>query len=111
MVAAQTTPEQMSPTVPTSPEGESLYSVWRLDPGGHLLTSVVERQASWMAEREPDVIYFYADLGGSTELINKPETMQKVYQALANVGLSEGQIINATTAMQIAGILFREQAN
>ena len=36
--------------------------------------------------------------------------MQKVYRALASVGMSEGQIISAVSAMQNDGILFRERS-
>lgn len=85
-------------------------SVWRLSPGGNLISSVIERHAGAIAEMEPNTIYFYADLGGVDKLTNTDETMQKVYQALSSVGLTEGQIVNATNAMQAAGVLFRERA-
>ena len=83
-------------------------SVWRLGPGGTLLASVVERHASALAEAEPNSIYFYADLEGSSELKHDEETMQKVFKALGDQGLSEAQIINSVNAMQNAGIYFRE---
>lgn len=97
----------------TSPEAVALpaieSSVWRLSNAGPLITSVVERHVGAFAESERDVIYFYAELGSPTELKSSDETVQKVYQALAGVGLTEGQIINAVSAMQNAGILFRER--
>jgi hypothetical protein len=83
-------------------------SVWRLGPGGLLLSSVIEDQAGWLASLEPNTIFFYADLGGSEKLTHSEETMQKVYVALSSQGLSEGQIINAVSAMQNSGIYFRE---
>ena len=93
---------------PPMPKVEA--SVWRIGPGGPLISSVVERHAGAMAAGDTSAIYFYADLEGSSELKNTEETMQKVYQALSQVGLSEGQIINAVNGMQNAGILFRESA-
>ena len=85
-------------------------TVWRLGPGGPLISSVVERHAATIAASDANAIYFFADLEGSSELKNTEDTMQKVYQALADIGLSEGQIISATNKMQNAGILFRESA-
>lgn len=96
------------PAVPVLPNVEA--SVWRLSPAGFLVSSVIEAHVGTIAELEPNTIFFYAELGNSTELKNDDETMQKVYKALASVGMSEGQIINATSAMQSAGILFRERA-
>lgn len=84
-------------------------AVWRLGPGGHLLNSVYEQDASWLAESEPKSIYFYADLNRNEDLTHSDETMQKVYRALADQNLNEGQIINAVSAMQNAGIFFRER--
>lgn len=43
-----------------SPVVES--SVWRLGPGGSIISSVFERHAGWMAEQEPATIFFYANL-------------------------------------------------
>ena len=85
-------------------------SCWRLSNNGLIISSVVERHVDWYAESEKDGLYFYAELGSPTELKNSEETMQKVYSALAGVGLSEGQIIDALSAMQNSGILFRERA-
>lgn len=85
-------------------------SAWRVSSAGLLITSVVERHVAELAEFEPNTIFFYADLGESTELKNTEETMQKVYRALASVGLTEGQIMSAYSAMQNDGILFRERA-
>lgn len=86
-------------------------SAWRVASSGPLITSVVERHVADLAELDSTgVIYFYAELGSPTELTNTEETMAKVYQALGEVGLSEGQIINAVSAMQNSGILFRERA-
>jgi transketolase C-terminal domain/subunit len=91
-----------------SPKVEA--AVWRLAANGLMISSVVERHAADIAASDPDVIYFYADLGSPTELTTSDKTVQKVYDALANVGLSEGQVINAVSAMQSSGILFRERA-
>ena len=85
-------------------------TVWRIGPGGPLISSVVERHAATVAAGDAGAIYFYADLEGSSELKNTEETMQKVYQTLSQVGLSEAQIINAVNGMQNSGILFRESA-
>lgn len=98
----------MSESSPNPPKIES--SVWRLSTSGPLITSVVERHVADSAELDDGVIYFYAELGSPTELKNTEETIQKVYRALANVGMSEGQIVNAVSAMQNSGILFRERA-
>jgi hypothetical protein len=86
-------------------------SVWRIGPAGLLLNSVFESQAAWLAEQEPNTIIFYADLDSSAALVTTDETMQKVYTALSNQGLAEGQIINAVNAMRDAGIYFSEAAN
>lgn len=83
-------------------------SVWRLGPVGVLLSSVVEEHAASTAENDPNAIYFYADLEGSSELKNDDGTMQKIFQALGDQGLSERQIVDATNAMRDAGIYFRE---
>lgn len=83
-------------------------SVWRLGPGGTLLASVIEKHAGFLAEAEPNTIYFYADLEGSSELKHDENTMQKVFQALSEQGLTEKQIVGATNAMQNAGVYFRE---
>lgn len=83
-------------------------SVWRLGPGGTLLASVIEEHAPTLAESDRQAIYFYADLEGSSELKNDEGTMQKIYVALGEQGLSEKQIVNAVNAMQNAGIYFRE---
>jgi len=83
-------------------------SVWRLGAAGLLISSVIEDQAAFLAELEPNTIYFYSDLGGSEKLTHSEATMQKVYVALSSQGLSEGQIINAVSAMQNSGIYFRE---
>lgn len=98
-------------TEPTSPDvtQEVEASVWRLSPGGFMLSSVVERHAGTLAEMEPNTIFFYAELGGVDKVVSTPETMQKVYQALSGVGLTEGQLVKATNAMQAAGIVFRER--
>lgn len=85
-------------------------TVWRLGPGGMLISSVVERHAAWLAEQEKETIFFYADLGESGLVKNDEETSQKVFRSLASVGLTEGQIINAVNRMQQDGILFREAA-
>lgn len=83
-------------------------SVWRLGPGGLLITSVFENQVAWLAEAEPNTIFFYGDLDSSAILTVTDETMQKVYTALADQGLSEGQIVSAVSKMQHAGIYFKE---
>lgn len=83
-------------------------SVWRLGPGGTLLSSVVEAHAGDLAASDRQAIYFYADLEGSSELKNDEGTMQKVYRSLGDQGLSEKQIVSAVNAMQNAGIYFRE---
>lgn len=83
-------------------------SVWRLGPGGTLLASVIEAHAGELAESDRNAIYFYADLEGSSELKHDEGTMQKVFVALSDQGLSEKQIVNAVNAMQNAGIYFRE---
>lgn len=83
-------------------------SVWRLGPGGTLLASIIEAHAGDLAESERNAIYFYADLEGSSELKHDEGTMQKVFEALKEQGLSEKQIVGATNAMQNAGIYFRE---
>lgn len=83
-------------------------SVWRLGPMGTLLASVIEEHAPDLAATDRQSIYFYADLEGSSELKNDEGTMQKVFTALGEQGLSEKQIVNATNAMQNAGIYFRE---
>lgn len=83
-------------------------SVWRLGPGGTLLASVVEAHAGDAAQMDRQAIYFYADLEGSSELKHDEGTMQKVYTALGEQGLSEKQIVNAVNAMQNAGVYFRE---
>lgn len=85
-------------------------SVWRLGPNSVLMFSVAAHLAPAMAELEPDAIFFYAELEGSAELTHTHETMDKVYKALANVGLSEGQILGAVSGMMNSGILFRERA-
>ena len=42
-------------------------SVWRLGPFGRMLTSVYEKDAAWLAEKElasgSEAIFFYAELG------------------------------------------------
>lgn len=83
-------------------------SVWRLGPGGLLLSSVYEFQAAWLAESEPQSIFFYADLEGSANLTATADTLEKVYRALAAQGLSERQIIDAVADMQNQGLYFRE---
>jgi hypothetical protein len=83
-------------------------SVWRLGPGGVLIQSVFEDQAAFLAEIEPNTIFFYGDLDSSAILTVTEETMQKVYSALAAQGLNEGQIVHAVTQMQHAGIYFKE---
>ena len=83
-------------------------SVWRLGPAGTLLASVVEAHAGELAQMDRQAIYFYADLEGSSELKHDEGTMQKIFTALAEQGLTEKQIVNATNAMQNAGIYFRE---
>ena len=45
-----------------------------------------------------------------TPLTHDWDTMQKVYDALAMVGLTDQQITDAVSIMQNAGILFRERA-
>ena len=62
------TPEQEEEVAPAPPSVEA--SAWRLGPGGLLITSVVERHVAELAEVEPNTIFFYADLGESTELKN-----------------------------------------
>lgn len=84
--------------------------VWRLGPRGTLLHSVIARHASWLAEQEPESIFFYGDLGGSGNLTTTEETMDKVFYALSESGMSEKQIISAITRMQNSGIYFRESA-
>lgn len=93
---------------PAPPPIES--TVWRLGPGGMLITSVVERHAADLAQNDKGGIYFYADLADSSLVKNDEETSQKVFRSLASVGLTEGQIINAVNRMQQDGILFRESA-
>lgn len=85
-------------------------SVWRIGPDGVTITSMIERHIDFFVANDPTSIFFYAELGESSQLKNDEETVQKVFQALAGVGLSEGQIINAVNQMQNAGILFRERA-
>jgi hypothetical protein len=85
-------------------------SVWRLGPGGTLLASIIEDHAGELAERDRNAIYFFAELEGSADLKFDEGTMRKVFEALATQGLSETQCINATNAMQNAGVLFRENA-
>jgi hypothetical protein len=97
--------EEVVPEVPTDQIGAS---VWRLGPGGTLLSSVVEHHAADFAASDREAIYFYADLEGSSELKHDEDTMQKVYSALGDQGLSEKQIVNAVNAMQNAGVYFRE---
>lgn len=94
----------------TKPEGSSRIeaSVWRVGADGALIISVSERHASALAEKDSDSIYFYGELESSTELTHTEETMSKVFDGLASVGLSEKQIINAVSKMQNAGIYFRE---
>lgn len=83
-------------------------SVWRLGPGGSLLTSVDERQAGQLAAQDPKSIYFYADLDGSSELKHDEGTMQKVFDSLSSQGLSKKQSVGVVNAMRDAGIYFRE---
>lgn len=73
-----------------------------------MITSVIEGLAPSLAETDSKAIYFYADLYGSSELKHDEGTMQKVYTALSEQGLSEKQIINSVNSMQNAGIYFRE---
>ncbi len=100
--------EHTHETLEGPPQRGIQASVWRLGAAGLLISSVLEDQAAWLADLEPNTIYFYADLGGSDKLTHSEATMQKVYVALSNQGLSEGQIINAVSAMQNSGIYFRE---
>ena len=87
-------------------------TVWRLGSGGlsRMISSVPERHATLLAEQDPGAIFFYADLSQSDLVTSDDETAQKVYRALASVGLTEGQIIQAVNKMQQDGILFRELA-
>lgn len=101
-------PEPFAPTEEVIPDVEA--NVWRIGPGGVLISSVVERHAAWLAEQEKGTIFFYADLGESGLVRSDEGTTQKVFQALASVGLTEAQIINAVNRMQQEGILFRESA-
>lgn len=102
--------EESAPPPAPDPVVPIESTVWRLGPGGILITSVVERHAGWLAEQERDAIFFYADLSDSDLVTSDEGTTQKVFQALSSVGLSEGQIINAVNRMQQSGILFRESA-
>lgn len=43
-----------------------------------------------------------------TEITHDSDTMPKVWEALREIGLNEGQIQDAVNEMQNAGILFRE---
>lgn len=105
---------QTIPDVEAAPPAESSVhtgvesSVWRLGPGGLILSSVVERHAAELAEHEPGTIFFYADLGGSTSVVASETTKKKVFMALAGAGLSEAQILTATNAMQASGVVLKE---
>jgi len=109
-----TYPEETPADLEHPPEPEQIKvdgvdaAVWRLGPNGILISSVREEHAGWLAEAEPNTIFFYADLDSSATLVVTEDTMQKVYVALSAQGLQEGQIINAVTAMQNAGIHFVE---
>lgn len=83
-------------------------SVWRLGPGGTLISSTTEELAIRSASSDRQAIYFYADLDGSSELKFDSTTMDKVFDALGAQGLSQNQIIGAVNAMQNAGLYFRE---
>jgi hypothetical protein len=85
-------------------------NVWRLGKDGVTITSVIERHVDFFVDHDPQSIFFYAELGSPTTLKNDEETVQKVFRALAGVGLSEAQIVNAVNQMQNSGILFRERA-
>lgn len=93
---------------PAPPRIES--AVWRLGPGGTIISSVPEQLAATLAELEDPAIYFYADLQSSDKLKNDEETAKKVYRALGSVGLTERQIIVAVNRMQQDGIVFRDSA-
>lgn len=103
----QTSPEAETTNSAESPGIEA--SVWRLFPGGTLISSVVEKHAAASAEMSPEVIFFYAELGNSARLTNTAKTIDKVFGALAAVGLSESQILKAINKMQADGIYFREE--
>lgn len=84
--------------------------VWRLGQDGVTITSMIERHIDFFVANDPTSIFFYAELGEIGDLKNDDETMDKVYGALAAVGLSQTQIVNAVNQMQNSGILFRERA-
>lgn len=108
-ISPEVVPELTSEETPEDfPDIEA--SVWRLGPGGLLISSVVERHAAKVAENDKGGNYFYADLTETGLVRNDEETSQKVFRSLASVGLTEGQIINAVNRMQKDGILFRESA-
>lgn len=96
------------PSPSTTSKAEA--SVWRLGAGGTILTSVPESVVNDLVAQESDeIIYFYADLEGSSQLTVDAETLDKVYDALATIGITEAQAINAVNAMQARGIIFRER--
>lgn len=102
---------ELSPPTPPAPEVQGVEaSVWRLGSDGVTITSVIERHVNFFVANDPTAIYFYAELGGPTQMKNDDETTQKVFRALASIGLSEAQIVNAVNQMQNSGILFRERA-
>lgn len=43
------------------------------------------------------------------ELVHTPDTLNKVYAALTEAGLTTGQAVNAVCQLQNRGILFRER--
>ena len=107
MSPEQSVPDELAPEAPSS-KIES--NVWRLGPGGTMLSAVVERHAAGLAEYDDNSIYFYASLEGSSMVLSTAETMERVYKGLAAVGLTERQIIDAVNSMQNEGVVFRERA-
>lgn len=88
-----------------------MAEVWRLGPDSTMLSSIPEEVAVHFADMAPHSIFFYATLDNAKELVNTESTIDKVYSALVEVGLSETQIISAINRMQNAGIYFREAAD